>query len=76
MTGSKKDSGSALKLIQHKHCAVCGKAQLISEPEVCSPECKKVMDDNIKKKRMWWIYIAIGSAVLALIMFLQFFVKF
>jgi predicted nucleic acid-binding Zn ribbon protein len=76
MTGNKKDSGSGLKLIQHKHCAVCGKAQLVSDPEVCSPECKKVVDDGAKKKRMWWIYMGLLFAALALFIIVPMFVKF
>jgi len=63
-------------LIQHKHCAICGKAQLVGDPEVCSPECKKVMDDNIKKKRMWWIYMALLFAAIALFIVVPMFINF
>ena len=59
-------STTGLKLIQHKHCAVCGKAQLADDPEFCSDECKKVLDDNAKRKKMWWIYLFIAMAALIL----------
>jgi predicted nucleic acid-binding Zn ribbon protein len=72
----KKDKGghlssnvSGLKLIQHKHCAVCGKAQLLEDKEVCSDDCRKTLDENIRKKKMWWIYIALLMGVLV-VMFL------
>jgi predicted nucleic acid-binding Zn ribbon protein len=72
--GSKKkdknghlSSTTGLKLIQHKHCVICGKAQLMEDPEYCSDDCKKVLDDNAKRKKMWWIYIFI--AMIALVLF-------
>ena len=65
-------SATGLKLIQHKHCAVCGKAQLMEDPEYCSDECKKVIEDNAKRKKMWWVYIFIAMAALILFFFLPY----
>ena len=53
-------SGTAgLKLIQHKHCAVCGKAQLLDDPDCCSDECRKTLDENIAKKKRNLIYMVL-----------------
>jgi len=53
-------SGSTgLKLIQHKHCAVCGKAQLLDDPDTCSDECLKTLDENISKKKRNLIYMVL-----------------
>lgn len=67
--GKKKDltGTSGMKLIQHKHCQVCGKAQLVDDPVTCSEECKKTMEENIRKKRMWYIYMAVLFVVLMII---------
>lgn len=76
MAGNRKDSASGVKLIQHKHCAICGKAQLMSDPEVCSEECKKMVDENAKKKRMWWIYMAVLFAVIAIFIITTYFINY
>ena len=72
--GSKKSSkkeplsgGSGLKLIQHKHCQICGKAQLLESGDVCSDDCQKIMDENIKKKNRWRMYFVILMVALAAI---------
>jgi len=71
-----RPSGAGLKLIQHKHCSVCGKAQLVQDPEYCSADCKKTLEDNVKKKRMWWIYFAILMLVIIIIMFGSSYLRF
>ncbi len=55
---------SGSKLIQHKHCQICGKAQLLDDKDVCSDECQKTLDANIKRKKMWWLYLIILMAAL------------
>jgi predicted nucleic acid-binding Zn ribbon protein len=82
-SGSKKKGGSkdelkggpGLKLIQHKHCQICGRAQLMDDGVVCSDACQKTLDDNIKRKKMWWIYLALLLAVLVIFYVVMFLVN-
>lgn len=55
------------KLLQHKHCVVCGKAIPLEE-ELCSDECRKERDAMLKKKR-GYVYIMYG-AIIVMIIFL------
>lgn len=55
------------KLIQHKHCGVCGRA-IPADEEVCSDKCKQERE-AILKKRKSYIYLMYG-AIIVMIVFL------
>ena len=66
-----KHTGTAGKLLQHRHCQVCSKAVPFKE-EFCSEECKVEFEALIKKRKSY-IYIIYGTmAVLLIIMILSF----
>ena len=58
------------KLLQHKHCNVCGKAVPVSK-EICSDECQGKWDEltNKRKRSLYIFYIAM--AILIVLFFLQ-----
>jgi predicted nucleic acid-binding Zn ribbon protein len=55
------------KLLQHRHCIVCGKA-VPSEEELCSDKCSTERDSITKKKR-GYVYLMYG-AIIVMIIFL------
>ena len=55
------------KLIQHKHCLVCGRA-IPSAEELCGDECK-VERDSVLKKKKTYVYMMYG-AIIVMIVFL------
>ena len=60
----------AEKLLQHKHCMICGKAIPLDE-EYCSPECKGVMQTKVKKRRTtWYLYLLLFAALIMVMLFL------
>jgi len=61
----------AERLVQHKHCPVCGKA-MSAERETCSGECsiKRSTQMQEKKRTLYLFYISI--LVLVVVMGLQF----
>ena len=58
------------KLIQHKHCNVCGRAMPSSDEELCSEECK-AKHESLLKKRKTYVYMMYG-AIIIMIVFLFF----
>ena len=62
----------AEKLLQHKHCQICGRAVPLGE-DYCGDECKKKMEDVVKRKRFWmYIFYALMAAFIVLLMFTSF----
>ncbi|UCC92686.1 MAG: DUF2116 family Zn-ribbon domain-containing protein [Thermoplasmata archaeon] len=59
----------AERLVQHKHCPVCGKA-MSADKETCSDECAVTRQAQIQEKKrtrnMFYFSIAILAVVLAL----------
>jgi predicted nucleic acid-binding Zn ribbon protein len=61
----------AERLVQHKHCPVCGKA-MSSSKETCSSECADRREVQIReRKRTMYIFYA-SIAVLVVVLALQF----
>ena len=61
----------AERLVQHKHCPICGKA-MSAEKDTCSNECsiKRKRQMQEKKRTMYLFYFSI--LVLVVVMGLQF----
>ena len=61
----------AEKLVQHKHCPICGKA-MSAERDTCSDECdiKRKTQMQEKKRTLYLFYFSI--LVLVIVMGLQF----
>ena len=60
-----------VKIPQHRHCQVCGKA-IKERDEMCSDACKKEWDKTIKRKKLWlWAYgaVAVVVAMMAMLAF-------
>jgi len=55
-----------VKLPQHHHCQVCGKA-IRSKEEMCSEKCKKEWEDTVKRKRFQLLAWGLVMVVLVLI---------
>jgi predicted nucleic acid-binding Zn ribbon protein len=56
-----------VRLLQHRHCQVCGRAIKVKE-EMCSDKCKKEWDATVRRKRMWLMAYGLSAAILVLIM--------
>lgn len=65
----------AERLVQHKHCPVCGKA-MSADKETCSDECslKRQAQMQEKKRTMYMFYLSI--VVLVVVLGLQFMAVF
>lgn len=50
------------KILQHKHCSICGKAILIEE-EYCSDKCKRDFESMVRKRKIL-IYLMYGAIIL------------
>lgn len=61
------------KLLQHRHCKVCGKAVQVNQ-ELCSERCKRDWENIIKKRRwtLYLFYIMIVIFIIVLIVQLKF----
>lgn len=58
------------KILQHRHCAKCGKAHL-GEDRFCSPECETISKETMKKKKTQLTILYVGAVgVLLLALFL------
>lgn len=57
-------SAETIKIPQHAHCWICGKAMAYG-PKTCSPECQARFDETQKKRKtmMWVMYGAMAVAV-------------
>jgi len=56
------------KILQHKHCSICGKAVPVEET-FCSDECKEKWDAMVKKRKMM-MYIMYGMIVVFIVLIL------
>jgi len=65
----------AERLVQHKHCPVCGKAMSVDR-ETCSDECAstRAVQQREKKRTLYLFYFSI--VVLAIVLGLQFMTAF
>jgi len=54
-----------VKLPQHKHCQVCGRA-IKSKLTMCSDECKADWDRTVKKKQ-YTLYAYFGFALIIVV---------
>jgi predicted nucleic acid-binding Zn ribbon protein len=57
----------AEKLLQHKHCSVCGKAIQL-EDEFCSDECKNKYEQYMKKRKQMNLVMYAMIALLAVVL--------
>jgi len=58
-----------LKILQHRHCQVCGKA-IKAKEEMCSERCKKEWESTVKRKRLWLMaYGLMAAFVIVLLIF-------
>ena len=73
-TSSKKrkypsyEEEKAGKLLQHKHCNVCGKAVPVSK-DLCSEECEKQWEELVRKRKMMQ-YLFYGASIFLIMMIL------
>ena len=64
----KHETEKAGKLLQHKHCNVCGKAVPVAN-EICSDECQKQWDDLVRKrKRTQYLFYAASIFLVLMIL--------
>jgi predicted nucleic acid-binding Zn ribbon protein len=58
----------AERLVQHKHCPVCGKAMAVGK-ETCSSECAEAREEQMKAKKrtLNWFYVSIAVIVVLLV---------
>jgi predicted nucleic acid-binding Zn ribbon protein len=61
----------AEKLVQHKHCPVCGKA-MSADKDTCSDECAVSRQSQMREKKRTLYMFYISIVVLAVVMGLQF----
>jgi len=53
------------KLIQHKHCGMCGKA-IPADLELCGEECENAKGAMIKKRKTY-VYLMYGAIIVMMI---------
>ncbi len=56
------------KILQHKHCNICGKAIPVDET-FCSDECKEKWNAMVKKRKMM-MYIMYGMILVFIVLIL------
>ncbi len=56
------------KILQHKHCSICGKAIPVDET-FCSDECKEKWGAMMKKRKMM-MYIMYGMIAVFIVLIL------
>jgi len=56
------------KILQHKHCSICGKAVPVDET-FCSDECKEKWAAMVKKRKTM-MYIMYGMIVVFIVLML------
>jgi predicted nucleic acid-binding Zn ribbon protein len=56
----------AMKILQHRHCQVCGKA-IKAKEEMCSDRCKKDWESTVKRKRFQLMAFLLFGSVLVII---------
>lgn len=62
----------AERLVQHKHCPVCGKAMSVDK-KACSPECEASHEAIIReKKRTMYLFYGV-AIVMVVLLALQFY---
>ena len=65
------------KLVDHRHCRICGKA-IPPKEEFCSPECREKFEEAREKekkaKRMLWIFYGLIMASLLIFLLLRAFI--
>jgi predicted nucleic acid-binding Zn ribbon protein len=61
----------AERLVQHKHCPVCGKAMSV-EKETCSDECASQREVQLREKKRTLYLFYFSIIILAIVMGLQF----
>jgi predicted nucleic acid-binding Zn ribbon protein len=61
----------AERLVQHKHCPVCGKAMSVDK-ETCSDECAVQRETQLKEKKRTLYLFYFSIIILAIVMGLQF----
>jgi predicted nucleic acid-binding Zn ribbon protein len=59
------------RLVQHKHCPVCGKA-MSADKETCSDECTVSRQNQLREKKRTLYFFYFSIVVLAIVMGLQF----
>jgi predicted nucleic acid-binding Zn ribbon protein len=65
----------AEKLVQHKHCPVCGKAMSAGK-ETCSKQCANTREAQIREKKRTLYLFYFSIVVLAIVLGLQFMTVF
>jgi predicted nucleic acid-binding Zn ribbon protein len=65
----------AERLVQHKHCPVCGKAMSVDK-ETCSDECATTRQAQLRDKRRTLYLFYFSIVVLAIVLGLQFMTAF
>ena len=65
----------AERLVQHKHCPVCGKAMSVDK-ETCSDECAVTREAQIREKKRTLYLFYFSIVVLAVVLRLQFMTAF
>ena len=61
----------AERLVQHKHCPVCGKA-MSADKETCSDECTTTRQAQVQEKKRTLYLFYFSIVILALVLGLQF----
>lgn len=61
----------AERLVQHKHCPVCGKA-MSSDRESCSDECATRREKQIKERKRTMYLFYFSMLILVVVLALQF----
>ena len=57
------------KILQHKHCQVCGKA-IKAKEQMCSDRCKKEWEATVKRKRWWLMAYGLSAGMLVIVLVL------
>jgi predicted nucleic acid-binding Zn ribbon protein len=65
---ARAEKRKSVKIGQHKHCQICGKAILLTA-ELCSDECKKQFDTIMRRRKMY-MYLIYGMLILFIILFI------
>jgi predicted nucleic acid-binding Zn ribbon protein len=61
----------AERLVQHKHCPVCGKA-MSTEKETCSDECSVRREAQIRERKRTMYIFYFAMAIMVVVLVLQF----
>lgn len=57
------------KILNHKHCQVCGDA-IPADERFCTDECREKYEAMIKKKRIWmYVFYALMAVFIFMLLF-------